>query len=76
MDIHEFKFVNGGKSLFMFTHKEMRLRLDDESAENNGTLFDNPGIQEVDLATRKILFEWWALDNDSIQSTESYIYDG
>jgi hypothetical protein len=67
-DVHEFLLTPAGTALIT-VHAETQIDLTSVGGPGNGNALDSI-VQEIDVATGKVLFEWHSLDH--VPLTESY----
>lgn len=69
-NFHEFNVIDNGKSALMVMYKNQMTNITTLGLKNKTGWVGDSRIQEVDLATGDIKFEWHSLDH--IALTESY----
>lgn len=68
-DLHEFVITPRGTALFLLYHP-VRWNLASTGGAINGVVMDNV-VQELELGTGRVLFEWHALDHIEVEETYS-----
>jgi len=62
LDAHEFTIIDGGKSAIMSIEKAQNVS-SVTSKDPDGFRIMNQGFREIDLATGRTKFEWFAFDH-------------
>ncbi|GIZ47263.1 hypothetical protein CKM354_001036000 [Cercospora kikuchii] len=66
LNMHEFNVIDNGKTVLHLTKRSIERDItgvkQSSTSSQTGRIVDN-GFVEVDLASKKILFEWWAADH-------------
>ncbi len=65
-DLHEFLLSSSGTTAWLTAFNTVGWNLKSEGGPNNGAVLDGI-VQEVDVATGNVLFEWHSLDHVSLQ---------
>jgi hypothetical protein len=72
-DIHEFLLTPAGTALIT-VHAETQIDLTSVGGQANGNALDSI-VQEIDVATGRVLFEWHSLDHVPLTETYSPLLD-
>ncbi|PPJ52088.1 hypothetical protein CBER1_10040 [Cercospora berteroae] len=66
LNMHEFNIINNGKTVLYLTKRSIERDItgfkQSSTSSQSGRIVDN-GFVEVDLASKKVLFQWWAADH-------------
>ncbi|KAF7192949.1 hypothetical protein HII31_05760 [Pseudocercospora fuligena] len=75
LNMHEFNPVNDGKSALHIIQRSIEkdvTTVKHDTGEKIGRIVDN-GFAEIDLSTRKVLFEWWASDHIALSDSSGVV---
>ncbi|KAF2206807.1 hypothetical protein CERZMDRAFT_52356, partial [Cercospora zeae-maydis SCOH1-5] len=76
LNMHEFNIIHNGKTVLHLTKRSIERDITDikqsSTSSSTGRIVDN-GFLEVDLATKNVLFEWWAADHVSLTDSSGVV---
>lgn len=72
-NIHEFRVLGGGKTALVCAYRTEELDLNNIGMPGQAGFIMTGGIEEIDVATGNILFEWRALDHVPLSHSDFYV---
>ena len=77
MNMHEFNIINDGRKALYITQRNAIIDFEAHNLdfEVDVGLISDLGFHEIELATGKILFEWWASDHISVNESTAEVSD-